>query len=137
MHVEESTQITHPFAEAESKTLLLFVNKKVWFIFKVNKNNRVFCFQHSVFPVKINLCCHVYECKCSICTGNFSNGFIIIKWNFMEFFDQIRKFSSFILIFNNCVWYFSHYLYQKYCNFCESLDHPSIFYYLSNNCDCT
>jgi hypothetical protein len=28
MHVEESTQITHPFAEAECKTLLLFVNVK-------------------------------------------------------------------------------------------------------------
>jgi hypothetical protein len=28
MHVEESTQTTHPFAEAESKTLLLFVNVK-------------------------------------------------------------------------------------------------------------
>jgi hypothetical protein len=25
MHVEASTQITHPFAEAENKTLLLFV----------------------------------------------------------------------------------------------------------------
>jgi hypothetical protein len=28
MHVEESKQITHPFAEAERKTLLLFVNVK-------------------------------------------------------------------------------------------------------------
>jgi hypothetical protein len=28
MHVEVSTQITHPFAEAEDKTLLLFVNVK-------------------------------------------------------------------------------------------------------------
>jgi hypothetical protein len=28
MHVEASTQITHPFAEAENKTLLLFVNVK-------------------------------------------------------------------------------------------------------------
>jgi hypothetical protein len=28
MHVEESTQTTHPFAEAESKTVLLFVDVK-------------------------------------------------------------------------------------------------------------
>jgi hypothetical protein len=28
MHVEASTQITHPFVEAENKTLLLFVNVK-------------------------------------------------------------------------------------------------------------
>jgi hypothetical protein len=28
MHVEESTQITHPFAEAENKILLFFVNVK-------------------------------------------------------------------------------------------------------------
>jgi hypothetical protein len=28
MHVEASTQITHPFAEGENKTLLLFVNVK-------------------------------------------------------------------------------------------------------------
>jgi hypothetical protein len=28
MHVEASTQITHPFAEAENKTLLLYVNVK-------------------------------------------------------------------------------------------------------------
>jgi hypothetical protein len=28
MHVEGSTQITHPYAEAENKTLLLFVNVK-------------------------------------------------------------------------------------------------------------
>jgi hypothetical protein len=28
MHVEASTQITHSFAEAENKTLLLFVNVK-------------------------------------------------------------------------------------------------------------
>jgi hypothetical protein len=28
MHVQSSTQITHPFAEAENKTLLLFVNVK-------------------------------------------------------------------------------------------------------------
>jgi hypothetical protein len=29
MYVEASTQITHPFAEAESKILLLFENEKV------------------------------------------------------------------------------------------------------------
>jgi hypothetical protein len=28
MHVEASTQTTHPFAEAENKTILLFVNAK-------------------------------------------------------------------------------------------------------------
>jgi hypothetical protein len=28
MHVEASTQIPHPFAEAENKTMLLFVNVK-------------------------------------------------------------------------------------------------------------
>jgi hypothetical protein len=38
---------------------------KVWFIFKANKNIWVFCFTHFVFPVKINLCCHMYECKCT------------------------------------------------------------------------
>jgi hypothetical protein len=31
--------------------------------FKTSKNIWVFCFQHFEFPVKINLCCHVYECK--------------------------------------------------------------------------
>jgi hypothetical protein len=28
MHVEVSTQITHPFAEAENKTILLSINVK-------------------------------------------------------------------------------------------------------------
>jgi hypothetical protein len=30
------------------------------------KNNWIFCFQNFVFPVKINLCCHVYECKATL-----------------------------------------------------------------------
>jgi hypothetical protein len=28
IHIEASTQITHPFAEAENKTLMLFLNDK-------------------------------------------------------------------------------------------------------------
>jgi hypothetical protein len=65
MHVEATTQITHPFAEAELKTLLLFVNVKQE-KYDSSSSNWVFCFQNFVFSVKINLCCHVYEGKCTL-----------------------------------------------------------------------
>jgi hypothetical protein len=45
MHVEESTQNTHPFAETESKTLLLFGNvKQKKYDSSSSKNYLVFCF---------------------------------------------------------------------------------------------
>jgi hypothetical protein len=43
-----------------------FTTGKVWFTFKASKNNWIFCFQHFLFPVKKNLCCHVHECKCTL-----------------------------------------------------------------------
>jgi hypothetical protein len=33
MHVEASAQITHPFAKAENKSVLLFGNEKHFFFF--------------------------------------------------------------------------------------------------------
>jgi uncharacterized protein YggL (DUF469 family) len=63
MHVEESTQITHHFAEVVSKFFLLFVNvkqKNYDSSSKQVKKNCVFCFQLFVFLVKINLCYHVH-----------------------------------------------------------------------------
>jgi hypothetical protein len=51
MHVEALKKNTHPFAEAEIKTLLLFVNVKQQKndSSKASKNNWVFCF--SVFTI--------------------------------------------------------------------------------------
>jgi hypothetical protein len=54
MLVEASTQITHPFAEAKTKTLLLFVNVKQEKSDSSSKQVKI----NFVFPVKINLCCH-------------------------------------------------------------------------------
>jgi hypothetical protein len=61
----------------------LLVNEKVWFIFKDSKINWVFCFQHFVFPVKINLCCHVYEYKCTL--RRMSNWNSRIEYEFQVF----------------------------------------------------
>jgi hypothetical protein len=48
--------------------LLLFVNLKPKKYDSSLKQVKLigFFFQHFVFPVKINLCCHVYECKCTL-----------------------------------------------------------------------
>jgi hypothetical protein len=53
MHVEASTQITHPFAEAENKTLLLFVNVKQEKYDSSSKQVKIigfFVFKISCFP---------------------------------------------------------------------------------------
>jgi hypothetical protein len=56
-----------PFCRSRKQNL--FVNVKQEKYDSSSKQVKIIgfsCFQHFVFPVKINLCCHVYECKCTL-----------------------------------------------------------------------